>query len=573
MRKEKSIRLMSVILSLLMFVSLLSALAACESGGTEDTSSGAVSEDVTTQSPEKTDAITFEDLNKYRMIRPDSYEGSDSAQIAQFFTEFKKKTGCSSVEIGTDFYKEGIAQFEIGEYEILIGDTNREESASFLKDLRIDDYGYALIGKKLLIAGRTVQGTMNALSAFSDRVLRGLNTAESVFYASSADYVKKFDYDVDKLSVGGVDIGEFVIVYDSENRNGEKNTAKVLGNAISSVSGIVLDVYPDSDVPEDRKHRLVIGSTGSAEITLAFDQAFVGYPDGNVYFGGSDSTAINHAVSRFTSQFTEGQKDTVDVTLKTDDVFSFDRTVVSAMSFNVLVSNKTNARTERVLTIIKNYLPDTIGFQETNPAWMSDLKKGLSSEYAYVGEGRDGGDSGEYNPIFYKKSIFNCLESGTRWLSASPKSVSKYPESSLNRIYTYALLERKADGLKIMVVNTHFDHKSEEARDKQAKVLAAFLSEQLSYPLILTGDFNTTSSTSCYRTVIGTGVADSSSSAKERHTAATFTNYGASNKIIDFVFVNPLKITVNSYKVCNEKIDGDWPSDHHPVFIEYVPSP
>ena len=194
---------------------------------------------------------------------------------------------------------------------------------------------------------------------------------------------------------------------------------------------------------------------------------------------------------------------------------------------------------------------------------------GLGDVYGYVGQGRDGGTKGEHNPIFYKKSVFNLIESGTRWLSDTPSTVSKYSESSLNRIWTYALLERKSDGTRIMVVNTHFDHKSSVAREKQSLVLSAFLKDYLTYPLIVTGDFNAKSSTTEYSTIIKTGLKDSSYAASPSERVATFTNYGSSNSIIDFVFINPKTIDAKSYRVCNEMINGDYPSDHHPVFVEY----
>ncbi len=244
--------------------------------------------------------------------------------------------------------------------------------------------------------------------------------------------------------------------------------------------------------------------------------------------------------------------------------------ILKAMSFNVWVAGKTDERNERVLNMVRKYSPDTIGFQEVDPVWLATLKAGLKDQYAYVGEGRNGGDSGEYNPIFYKKKVFKLIESGTKWLSDTPDSVSKYDESSFNRIYTYALLERKSDRTKIMVINTHFDHTSALAREKQAAVLAKFL-KSVEYPIILTGDFNCEANTNAYSTVISGGVVNSFDVAdKKINKVATFTNYGSSNKIIDFVFVSPKGIATTSYQVCDEMINGDFPSDHHPVLIEYM---
>ena len=81
------------------------------------------------------------------------------------------------------------------------------------------------------------------------------------------------------------------------------------------------------------------------------------------------------------------------------------------------------------------------------------LNGNLGELYASVGQGRDGGVDGEYSAIFYNKTKFSVLESGTKWLSDTPDKVSKVPESSLNRIFTYALLQRSTDNMKIMFAN------------------------------------------------------------------------------------------------------------------------
>jgi endonuclease/exonuclease/phosphatase family metal-dependent hydrolase len=122
-----------------------------------------------------------------------------------------------------------------------------------------------------------------------------------------------------------------------------------------------------------------------------------------------------------------------------------------------------------------------------------------------------------------------------------------------------------------MVVNTHFDHTSAEARSKQADVLVKFLKSVTDYPIVLTGDFNCEATTGAYAKVISGGVVNSSDVADKRiNKVATYTNYGAANKIIDFAFVSPNGLAVTSYKVCDERINGDFPSDHHPVLIEYT---
>ena len=212
------------------------------------------------------------------------------------------------------------------------------------------------------------------------------------------------------------------------------------------------------------------------------------------------------------------------------------------------------------------------GVQEATPQWIKLLDKEFGDLYEYVGEGRDGGNSGEYSAIFYNKTKFTVLESGTKWLSDTPDKVSKVPESSLNRIFTYALLRRLSDDKDIMFVNTHFEHTSDKARERQAAVLQNFLLEYTDdYPLVLTGDFNTTYSSKAFDLVQQGNVSDSMTLSETTYPGPTFTNFGTANSIIDFIFVTPDTITVNDYRVCDEKINGDFPSDHHPVLIEYIP--
>ena len=91
-----------------------------------------------------------------------------------------------------------------------------------------------------------------------------------------------------------------------------------------------------------------------------------------------------------------------------------------------------------------------------------------------------------------------------------------------------------------MIVNTHFDHTSAAAREKQAEVLIEYLKTITEYPVVLTGDFNCESNSKAYSTILSSGVINSYDVADNRiNRSATFTNYGSSNKIIDFVFVSP----------------------------------
>jgi len=245
------------------------------------------------------------------------------------------------------------------------------------------------------------------------------------------------------------------------------------------------------------------------------------------------------------------------------------QTPIKVMSYNIYVGSQTDERRAAVIKMIEGYMPDVFGVQEADPKWMRYLTEKLPM-YAYVGEGRNGGDSGEYSAIFYLKEKFDCMKHKTRWLSDTPDQVSKVEESSLNRVYTYALLCRRSDGTRFIHINTHFEHTSDIAREKQAEVLAKGIGEMKEYPIILTGDLNTTAQTKAFETLINAGMTDSASIASKGTEEGTFHGYAGLSSTIDFCLVTKENISVSLYKVCNEMIDGAFASDHHPVYTELV---
>lgn len=576
--KNITIKLIVCILTLSMLASLPLYLVSCNNAGDEQTEAPQTNE--VTQPPVETEApapsILKADLEKYVVVRPEKITDSLNETIRGFYQRMKEAYGVSAYK--DDFYRDDIPAYRMGEYEILVGKTNRPETADFLSKLKYNDFGYAQYGNKIVIAGHSDEATTNAVQEFMFSVLQKKDGEEGVFYNESYNYLKTIEYRIKALSIGNTDISEYRIVYPKRNGNTEQVAAQMIADAIAKSSGFVVEVINDGEAEASGKEILVGATNRNSEAEIAelgskltSLEAMVTYDGNNVNLYGLSPTAVLVAANEFVAKFADQKSDSFSVSLEASQIFKYNDSILKAMSFNVWVSGKTAERNERVLTMCLKYLPDTIGFQEVDPIWLATLNAGLRDQYAFVGEGRNGGASGEYNPIFYKKEVFNLIDSGTRWLSNTPNTVSKVEESSLNRIYTFALLERKSDSERIMVVNTHFDHTSAEAREKQAKVLVQYLKTITDYPIVLTGDFNCASSSSAYSTIVSSGVSDSAGIAdKKLNNAATFTNYGTSNKIIDFVFVTPKSIGVTTYQVCNEEINGDFPSDHHPVLIEYT---
>ena len=537
---------------------LCGILLSCGNGESDDTSMDETAPEVT----ETEDmGITSEEMAAYELIRPDACDSAVVKAATSVVTKLRETW--PDMNYRGDYYREGVDSLEMGQFEILIGATNRPESAEFLSSVKADDYGFRKIGDKIVIAGHSDKTTILACELF----LKAIGSRENgeIFYESAMDTVIRGEYSLDELSLNGVPVQEFEIRYGG--RDFDELAAYKLRDKIADACGYVLDVTQEGD----GEYFLYVGKEGadtSSEITLKFTET-------SCILYGDDKLSAMKAVLYLEDMILEADGASEDRSINVllpsgeSECPEIESEVMSAMSFNVLYKDPSE-RYERVVKIIENYSPDTFGVQEAAPMWMTLLNRELKDTYAWVGNGRDGGTQGEYNAIFYKTEKFNLIESGTRYLTDTPRRKSKVAESSLNRIYTYALLEKKSDGEQILFVNTHFDHTNDTARVKQAQYLAEFLKEYEEYPIVLTGDFNTASGTDAYEEILAGGVENSMNLAENRETASTYTNYGKSAAVIDFVFVTEEDMAVENYRVCGEKIDGEYPSDHHPVYIEYV---
>ena len=326
---------------------------------------------------------------------------------------------------------------------------------------------------------------------------------------------------------------------------------------ISELPHSVIIVGESNLVTQKLKDDLNINTGG-----LIGGDYYLGVAGNRIWLTGKTAYAVTSIADVFISELkaalTLGNKE-ITVSSQTD-------TKIDIMSFNIWTTKPDDARVERVISAMTQYMPDIIGLQEASPYWMTVLKNGMPSDYAFIGEGRDGGNKGEYNPVFYLKNKYKLIESGTRWLSATPNVPSKFSESSLNRIFTYAIFETKKDGTKFMFINTHLEHTSADARIKQIEVLLNFIKNYPDLPTCYDRDFNAQKISDEYRKIINAGFLDCGTSADTKINAGP--TFPSKNYIIDFCFVSGDKFIIDKYLVFNEKVNGEYPSDHFPIYAE-----
>ena len=169
------------------------------------------------------------------------------------------------------------------------------------------------------------------------------------------------------------------------------------------------------------------------------------------------------------------------------------------MSFNIRQDNPKDGplnlwqdRRAPLCKYINKVKPDIVGMQEVFKNQLDDAAERMP-KYAYVAGGRDDGkDKGEATPIFYRTDKFNLIEKGLFWLSETPDVPSVSWNAKYPRIAAWVILEEKKTGKRFFYCNSHFDHKSDAAKNESAKFIKAqFKKLCKGYPIVFTADCNT----------------------------------------------------------------------------------
>ena len=252
---------------------------------------------------------------------------------------------------------------------------------------------------------------------------------------------------------------------------------------------------------------------------------------------------------------------------------------VRVMSYNLDADTTTaGTRAPGMLSIIRACDPDSIGVQEARSVWVTQFRRELR-EYSRVGVSADGanpaGDPfGTY--IYYKTDKYNVIDSGTFWLSRTPDEPSKYSEDvDCNRTCCWAILEDKQTGFRYVHLNSHLDWMDEKATAYQMEMIRKqiVVFEDMGLPVFATGDYNTDEGSAVYQLMLKQeSIGDAKAEAAETMSMGTYPHYGdndvTTQKPIDFCFVTRKLMTVNRYRVVDDKYEGNYVSDHFGLLVE-----
>ena len=530
-------------------------------------------------------ALTTANLAEYKIVVPDDL-ASSLDDISKTLRDNIKSLIGTSIEIKTDLAYEGSEETE---YEIILGKANRTVISEFYKNVRNKDYGYALVGKKLLILGESEDLINRSAKLFNTYVLDEA-AGKDALLRDGESKINAGDYNYSELKINGVNIAEYTIVYPFSPSTAidEKRVAEEFANWILLNTGYSIPCVRDN--VEKTANEIQIGITNRITDEMKFDMESK-MSDDKYYVAkngqllcacGNNVSTLSRAVNEIIASINADGEITIDAPI-CKEMKSIE---ISVMSYNVRGMMDADGRdSEGVITTIKAQSPDIFMAQEATSSndarsakWMSRFDTALvkNGEYEAV-KGVSVGNFLSCNPIYYKRDKFELVSKGAKYLSDTPdKKNSTVSGSEYVRIATFAVLRDKTTGIEFLVTCTHLDTSTYQVRLKQATILAELMKDYPLLPAVVGGDFNTKYDASNKSTTITTfeknaNLAYGAEIADEKPTLNVSTLAGEGNytelggAVIDYIFVSKGKITVQKYEHLDNKIGSRYPSDHLPV--------
>ena len=287
----KKTRLLAILFALVMVLALVSC------GGPKNP--------IETEPPRPTYARElFANWQEYTIVYEDGATEVVSNAFVQFNLKLSEKYN-TTIRANSDFLIPGQTVPE-GTLEILVGLTNRPESIQTYENLKANDYFIGMINNRMVIVGGSDKATAAALEHFMNYLME----ADGLYYPTDG-YTYEADYVVDKLTVGGIDVSEFVLVYGSEMSEGDRNLVSYLCETVANVCGVKLETALSSE--EEQTYEILVGDTGRAltskelaDETYAIEQTdtkLALYANGD----NSDSFVLKYLIVDILSAIPEGE--------------------------------------------------------------------------------------------------------------------------------------------------------------------------------------------------------------------------------------------------------------------------
>lgn len=290
---------------------LLILLSACAGGGTGDETATDGTTESTGIDTKETDS-DFLDIfavgdGAYTLIRPSVTTGELLAEFLKI-KELMKIQMAAAIPVNDDWIN---PNKPLPEYEILVGNVDRDETRSVKESLGRNEYTVCAVGKKVVIVGSNEELTLLACDHFSETFLEG----EKKQFPSDYKFVGKADYQVEDIKINGISIDQFKIV--TTNISTYSSAVRDLKNTVRLLCGVDIPVVTSKE--NAAEHEIVFGNTGRdpEEIKYGYDDTVVYFKNGSLFLGGGSDWSVKVAVNYIKSLLAAEEKN-IDIRLPED---------------------------------------------------------------------------------------------------------------------------------------------------------------------------------------------------------------------------------------------------------------
>ena len=245
------------------------AMVACNGESEETTAADIVTTEEITEKVEIPVDLTADILAEYIIVRPEKVK-NESIDVTLTATKALKEALNTSfgldLKLSDDWYKTADGLPETAK-EILVGKTNRVETANALAKIRAKDFIIAFENERIVITAGNDNSMIDAVNYFIEKYV---NTADKkiTLYENHLEIVE-YQYPMGSISIAGTPINEYKIVYPKGCDLVTYYTAVAMSDYLYDNAGVKLEVVDDSTAATDCE--ILVGATNRAESNIGID--------------------------------------------------------------------------------------------------------------------------------------------------------------------------------------------------------------------------------------------------------------------------------------------------------------
>ncbi len=237
-----------------------------------------------------TDETSEPEFQYYRIVIPADCSEELYHAAVELAPLVAKATGMDS-SVVYDGGKDGRSSHV---FEILLGNVDRAVTKDLFRQLRESDYLCRLVEDSLILGGISDGATVSAIHRFRNEILP--YATSEVLMAPDGGFFYKHDYATPTMSLNGIPLNEYRIVYPDDASASMIHLAEALSQRIREQTSYSLSVLSHSSYASQGKGLFL---TLPQENTSGVSEAFIRPTDKGILFYGNDLLGMSAAVRDF----------------------------------------------------------------------------------------------------------------------------------------------------------------------------------------------------------------------------------------------------------------------------------